>query len=88
MDPYKILTKHDLFNKIYILSCSSVAQSAERVAVNHSVVGSSPTRGAIFYKTFPTYHLSLSIINNKKDKFLTIPILDLQKIPVLYIMKK
>ena len=29
-------------------TCSSVAQSVERVAVNHHVVGSSPARGAIF----------------------------------------
>ena len=27
-------------------TCSSVAQSVERVAVNHHVVGSSPARGA------------------------------------------
>ncbi len=30
-------------------TCSSVAQSVERAAVNRHVVGSSPTRGATIY---------------------------------------
>ena len=29
--------------------CSPVAQLVEQVAVNHSVIGSNPIRGAIFY---------------------------------------
>ncbi len=34
-----------------VTTCSSVAQLAERAAVNRHVVGSSPTRGAIFYQS-------------------------------------
>ncbi len=34
-------------------TCSSVAQSVERAAVNRHVVGSSPARGATIYNSSP-----------------------------------